>query len=284
MRRRFLVISTVVLVAVIVAAVWWWRHPEHVVAAAASKLAEAETQSFTADLTIANSGATEQLIGQRATVAVRLKGAFARRESERDALTADVELVTETEGITLRIEGNTRFVGDKAYVRITKAPATFPLLARLKDQWIELPRGGESEGSVTAANQPMFTKVERAGRTSISEQSATSFRAQATSQAVIRLLDGIADVLGTRLTAEQIDGIRQNVAADTTVPVQLAISPWTHEILQLSATLSAPNQNQISFVLTLADRNRSQDIAAPDGAQSLEGIVAGLQSGPTPTL
>lgn len=282
MRRRFWIIAVLVLLAVLGTAIWWWRRPERVVDRAAAKLAAAETQAFTADLTIANSGAAEQLIGQPAAVKVRLNGAFARRESERDALTADVELVTETEGITLRVEGNTRFVGDKAYVRVTKAPATFPLLAQLKDRWIELPRGGESDSGSPAADAPLFASVERTGGKKINGQSVIAYRAKATSQAVVRLLDGIADVLGTRLTAEQIDGLRQNIAAGTTVPVQLAVSPWTHELRELSATLSAANQNEISFSLQLSDRDRAQDIAAPDGAEPLEGIIAGLQSSPAP--
>lgn len=282
MRRRYLIIFIVIIATALLATVWWWRRPERVLTAAVVKLASAKTQRFTADLSIANSGVAEQLLGQQATVVMRLNGAFARRESERDALTADVQLVTETEGITLRIEGATRFVGEKAYVRITKAPATFPLLEQLKDKWIELPRGGQSPASSASSDGDLFTIIEKGGRTKIEGHSTTVYNAQATSQAVIRLLDGIADVLGTRLTAEQIDGVRQSVAADATVPVELWATPWTHELRRLSASLQVPNQNNISFVLTLADRNRSQDIAAPENAQTLEGIVAGLQSSPTP--
>ncbi len=282
MRRRYLIIFTVIITAAILAAVWWWRRPERVVTAAVVKLADAKTQRFTADLTIANSGAAQQVLGQPATVVMRLNGAFARRESERDALTADVELVTETEGITLRVEGTTRFIGDKAYVHITTAPATFPLLAQLKDQWIELPRGGQSNDNSAASGDELFSTVDRGSRTKIAGDWVTVYNANATGQAVIRLLDGIADVLGTRLTAEQIDGIRQAVAADATVPVEVWATPWTHELRRLSASLPVPNQTTISFVLTLAERNQAQDIAVPANAQTLEGIVAGLQSSPSP--
>lgn len=214
---------------------------------------------------------------------LHLDGAFTRRDSERAALTADIQLVTETEGITLRVEGITRFLDDKAYVRITKAPSTFPLLEKLKDQWLELPRGGQTGETAASQESDLFTSVVRLRREKLDDHSVTVYRAQATSQAIVRLLDGIASVLGTRLTAAQIDGIRQGVAADSTVPVEVWASPWTHELRRLSAVLKVPNTNTISFALTLTDRNKPVDIAQPEGATTLEGIVAGLQAQPSPS-
>jgi hypothetical protein len=289
MKKRVLIASVAVaLLIVSVAAAWWWRRPANVVAGALAELGSAETQKFDARLIIDNAQASQGLIGQEAEVQLLMQGAYERQEQERDSLAATIQLVTGTEGLTLRVEGETRFIGDQAYVRIEKAPPAFPLLAQLKGQWLELPRGAAPSDSAAAPDGPLFMKVERNGRDRLDGQATTLYTAEATAAAVVNMLDHVADILGTRLTADQIDGIRQGITGVDTVPVRLWVTPWSHELVKLATTLTVPGGNTIVFELKPTDRNRDVEIAVPEGALSLEGTVAGLQSGtaeaaPTPT-
>jgi hypothetical protein len=277
---RLVSVAVIALLLVAAGGMWWRQRPGNVAGDALAKLGAARTQRFNANLTIDNPTTTQA--GQAAQVQLLLDGEFQRQEEQRDSLAAKVQLVTETEGLAIRIEGDTRFIGDKAYVRIATAPQTFPLLVQLKDRWLELPRGGAAGEGAATGEELLFTEVRRSGTETVNGARVAVYSAQATSAAVVRLLDNIADILGTRLTAEQIAGIQQGINGVETVPLTLKITPWTHELVELSTTLAIPGSNTVHFTLKPRDRNESFDITVPEGATTLEGAVAGLQSSPAP--
>jgi hypothetical protein len=263
-------------------ALWWRQRPAAVAEDALTKLGTARTQRFNAALTIDNTSASAGQLAQAAQVQLLLDGEFQRQEEERDSLSAKVQLATETEGLAIRIEGDTRFIGDKAYVRIATAPQTFPVLVQLKDKWVELPRGGAGEQGAAPTEGLLFMEVEKTGSETVDDRRVSVYSAQATSAAVVRLLDNIADILGTRLTAEQIAGIQQGITGVETVPLTLKVTPWSHELIELSTTLAIPGSNTVSFTLKPRDRNEALTITPPDGAVTLENAVAGLETSAAP--
>ena len=254
----------------ILAGLWWWQRPSRVVTAAVEKLGAAQTQQFKADLQLANAPAGEALLGQPSEVQLLLQGAFERKADQRDSLTSAVQLITATEGLTLRVEGETRFIGDQAYVRIISSPPTFPVLVQLKDTWLSLPRGADSSASEARLPEQLFTEVDRVGSEKVNDRRATKYSAQATSEAVVQLLDSIADLLGTRLTDEQINNIRQSVAGGSTVPIDIWVSPVSRELIKLAATLTIPGSNTIGFTFEPSARNEPVDISVPENPVSLE--------------
>jgi hypothetical protein len=280
MKRKLLIAGAVVLplFGMLILAVSWWQYPGHVVKASLGKLGAAKTQQFDASLVINNTEASQNLVGQQAQVQLLLGGEFERRQDERDSLAADVRLITETEGLTVNIEAATRFIGDKAYLQITKSPPSLPVLIQLKNQWLELPRGDAATAETAKPTGPLFINVQRIGRDEkIDGQTVTAYTADATAGAIVRLLDNMADILGTRLTAEQIDNVRRGITGIETVPVQLWITPFSHELVKLSSTLTVPGSNTITFELKPTDRNKLVEITVPEGAVTLEGAIAGLQ-------
>jgi len=261
-----------VAVIVVLAALWYWQSPQRVATAAARGLGQADTQHFDAEIKIGNTEATTNLLGEAASVSLQVAGVFDRQEAGRDSLDADIILVTESESVSLKVEAEAKFIGDEAYVKINKSPAAFPALVELKGQWLVLPRGGDDNlGHTPGGSEALFTNVKRAG--------AGHLTAEATPAAFVSLLDNIANLLGTNLTAGQIDNIRSSLNQVDTVPVELDISSFSHELQQLSTTLNMPNQNTVEFTLALSERNQPTEITVPEGAKSL-GELLGAPASP----
>lgn len=258
-----------VIVFLIVGIVLWQR-PTRVVTRAVENLGKAQTQRFHTTIALTNPQATEQFLGSQGTVEIKLNGAFARETEGRPALVSDVIVSAKTESITVQLEGELRFIEDQAYVFVKTAPPTIPVLAQLKGKWLTFPRGGAVAGETTAPEGPLFVEVKRAGRETIEGVSTTKYSAQATTAAVIEMMDGIAQLLGTQLTNDQIANLRNNLTQAENVPVELWATPWKNELKQLRVALDTPGGNAIQYTITFLDPNKQLEIAAPEGAVSIE--------------
>lgn len=253
--------------------------PGRVAREAVESLAEAKTGAFVATVQLENAQATQQLLGEAGSVEIVLDGVFLRREkdNERDRLQADVTVTTKTDSLSLTLEGEARFVGDKAYLFIEKSPAAFGALTQLKGQWLELPRGDASQPAETAISSDFFTKVERDGSANLSDVSVVKYTAQAHEAGVVRMMDSIAELLGTRLTDAQVNSIRGSVQKVGHVPVELWVARWGTQPKQLAATIEVPGGNKMRFVLQLKQLNAKVVIAAPEKAVPLSDAVASLR-------
>jgi hypothetical protein len=269
----------VLLIAVITAAfILFWMRPAKVVQDAFEKLAISSSQAFQATISVSNPQASVDILGEQASVNLDIDGKFTREDNKRDSFEATVQLTTKTETLTLLIEANTKFIDEKAYFQITRTPSTIPTLAQLKGQWIELPRGTKKEASTLPEKNRTFTKVEAGDKQEIDGVTTKTYHATATSAAVIRMLDSIASILGTHLTAEQINNIQQGIAEAENLPIELAVTPWTREIRRIKSSTTVPNSNNnIDIQFTFSDRNKLFVITAPEGAQTL-GSIAGLKT------
>ncbi len=282
-RRYWIGIVAIALFAAAAGSFWWfWQRPIKVISDAFASLADADTQQFSAAVLLENATATTQLLGEQGQVELNIDGSFARQDDKRDSLTMTVALTSKTESVSVQIEGEMRFIDEHAYILIKKAPQAVPLLAQLKGTWIRLPRGGQQTAPKVETNDQLFANIARQRRERIADATTNKYQATATTTAVLRLLDGIADLLGTRLTEEQIVGIRQSLAEVKEVPVELWITPLTHELKQLHTTFTVSGGNTVSFTLALNDRNEPIDMAVPEGAVTLEEMLRAAIPQPTP--
>ncbi len=258
----------------VISFIWWRQRPMRVVEEAAQKLVEAQTQRFSSVVKIENSQATKDILGEQATVELAVDGVYARQKDARDSVDAHVVLTTKTESVTLLVEGNIKFIGDKAYFEITKAPLAFPALVQLKGMWVEIPRGAGVADSKLKSDEKLFTEVKR-GRTWEGQgKKARVYQVTATRAAVILTLDGIAKILGTHLSDAQIGSIRDGIASTDTVPVEMAIAPWQRELYQIKTATKVPgNNNNVSVEINFSDRDKKVEIAVPEGARKLEDLA-----------
>lgn len=273
-KRKLILLFFVVSILIIAGLTWFWLDSSRVVNKAIAKLAQADTQSFSGILTILNTEATKELLGEQASIEIAVAGFFERQSAGWDSLTADVKITTETESVTMRIEGKIIFIGDKAYVKVIKAPPAFPELVQLKDVWLALPRGGDKTLSQLNPDETLFTDVKRVGKKNIGGKRIASYQAQADQTAVLHILDGVAGLLGTRLSAEQIADFRDQVKNANSTSVEMAITPWAHDLYYFATTLSTPSNNKVSFSVILKDRNQPVDIVAPANSISLDEILS----------
>jgi hypothetical protein len=270
MQKRLL--GLILLIVVIAgASLWWyWQRPTKVVDDALAQLGTADTQHFHAVVVLENAAATQQILGEQGQVELNIDGVFARQPEKRDALAMNIALTNKTESVSIQLEGELRFIEEQAYLLIKKAPQVVPLLAHIKGTWIRLPRGGQQKERETPTPEQLFTNINRQGTEKVADATARKYRAVATGAAVLHLLDGIAELLGTQLTEDQIAGIRQSLGEVQEMPVELWITPWKHELKQLKTVLAVPGGNTINFTLTLQERNKPADITVPEGNVTLE--------------
>lgn len=267
--------GSIVVILGIAGAIIWYQRPTKTVTDAFAKAGEAQTQAFRAQVTLTNAGTAEQLLGEQGTVEVVLDGVFERQENQRAALQSAVSLVARSDSVAVEIEGNVRFVGDKVYLEVKKAPPAIPVLVQLKDRWIELPRGGEAPGETAAAGEAaLFTNVKRVGREEVAGKSTLKYEATVTEAAIVQFMDAIARLLGTQLTTEQIDNLRQNLAERNDLPITIWATPLQHELRQFAINLAPGSEAQIRYTITLTDRNQAVTITAPEGAQTLEAVLS----------
>ena len=264
-----------ILAAVLIGAVFVWNRPKLVVADAIRQLAEAETAHFSTTLSLGNTEATKQILSEEGAVTLELNGIFARQEDAQDNLQAEVALTTKTESISIGAEGEFRFIGDKTYMYIKKAPKVFPILSQVKGNWIELPRGGTTaQDDTVPSDEVLFTSVKRGGSEEINGERTTRYQVIASSAAVVRLMDGIAQVLGTSLTQDQIDNLRSSFAGVDKVPLQIWVKPLTHQLRQLKTSIAVPGGNTIDFTLQVSDLNRKVSITTPENPQTFEELLS----------
>lgn len=282
MKRLYLWFFLAVAVAVVGGALLYGQRPTRVAEAAITTLSEARTARFTATLELENAQATQQQLGELGTVEITLDGVFERRDNEPDAIAADVAFATKTESISVTVDGEVRFVGDKAYLNIEKTPPTFAALNQLKGQWLFFERGASPEAATAHEAAPPFVSVTRRGMGDVQGEQVVVYDAVATDEAVITMMDGIAELLGTRLTQDQITDLRDSVTKVSQVPVELKVRRWSNELRQLSTVLEVPGGNTVRFTLTPKELNTPVEITAPDGAVSISEAVAVLQQQATP--
>ncbi len=272
-RVIFRIILAVLVLLVGSLAVYWTR-PSRVVEDALAKLSASDTQRFYSTISVTNPAASIDILGEKASIDLLINGQFKREADRRDSLDATIQLTTKTETLTMLIEANTRFIGDQAFFQITKAPPSLPVLAQLKNIWIELPRGTQQSPSTLPDPETTFIDVKSGSREDLDGTTVKIYHATATSAAVIRMMDAIAQVLGTHLTAEQITNIQQGIANAETVPIELAITPWTNEIRRISLNTTVPgSNNNMSIELKFIDRNAPVEIAAPADAKKISDIA-----------
>lgn len=271
-KKRVLIVAVITtVIAIVLSGAWWyWQRPEKVVSDALEKLAQAQTQQFSVNMLLENATATTRLLGEQGQVEVYINGSFARQQDKRDSVAMEITLTSKTESVSVQIEGEMRFIEEQAYILIKKAPQAVPVVAQLKGAWIKLPRGGQQTTNQEVSDEQLFSAVTRQGNEKIGGIPAKKYQATATASAVLRLLDSVADILGTKLTEEQIQGIRQSLTEVQEVPAEFWITPWTHELQQLRTILTVPRGNTIRFTLTLNNRNKPVEIAAPEGAMTIE--------------
>lgn len=277
-KRKLILLFFIVSILIIASLTWFWPDANRVVNKAVAKLAQADTQSFSGTVTIFNTETVKDLLGEQASIEIAVDGFFERQSEGWDSLAADVKIATVTESVTMRIAAKIIFISDKAYVKVIKAPPAFPELAQLKDIWIALPRGGDKTLSQLNPDKTLFTNAKRIGKKDIGGKRIASYQAEADQTAILHMMDGVAGLLGTRLSAEQIAGFRDQVKDTDSASVEMAIAPWTGDLRWFATTLYTLNSNQIGLTLTLRNRNQPVDIVAPPGAVSLDDILSAAKT------
>jgi hypothetical protein len=266
-RSRLLSIVAVVVGVAFIIGVWYGLfRPTRVAEKAVENLAATNTAAFKAILELSNNESTEALLGEAGTIELTANGHFDRAVTPRSALAANVNVAIKTDSVTVQSDGEARFIGDKVYVQITKAPAVFPVLAQLKNAWIYFERGGQDNPAAATPQAPLFTSVKRESVETIDGVSTVKYSAKAADTAVIRMMDGLADMFGTSLTADQIANIKKSVAEVEEVPVELWVKRWSSDLRQFRTVLVVPGGNTVNFTVTLTDKNQPVDITVPEGA------------------
>lgn len=274
MKQLFLWLgASVMILLVIGGTVLYVQRPSYVVERAADKLGRVTSARYTAVLQLENAQATQQVLGEQGAVALTIDGVFARAEDQPDSLQADVQFVTKTESVTVNVDGEMRFINDRIYALIETAPPMLAALAQLKGQWLAMPRGSEVVAAAQTPPEQLFTDVRRTGTARIGGEEVVVYHAEAKDEAVVSMMDSIAELLGTRLTTQQIDNLRASVDRVERVPVAIKIRRFSTELRELSATLVVPGGNTMHFTLTIHETNQLVSIAAPDGAVPLEQLV-----------
>ncbi len=261
------------LVIILVGIFVYVNRPSAVADRALGKLAAAQTANFSARINLANSSSTEQLLGEAGTVDIGLKGQW-KREQGPDALATHIALTTQTDSLSVKIEGEIRLLADKIYWQITTTPQAFPALVRLKDQWVVIGREQDTaEEKPVQIKGHVFTTVKRAGSEAINGVPTVHYTAIASEGTMIRLMDGLADVLGTSLSAAQIEQVKASVARVPNVPVELWVKRFSSELKQLRISLAVPDGNTVQFTLTFDSLNEPVTVEAPAGAKTLQEIA-----------
>lgn len=246
------------------------QRPSRVVSNAIGKLAQAETSRFTAEIALAQTPAAQALLSEATALNITLNGSFDRRGAERDSVASHIAVSAKSESVSLDLNGELRLVGDQAYLLVQTAPNAIPLLAALKDTWVELPRGGQVAAATTAPSGPLFQSIRKQGREEIHDRSTIKYEAVATEQGVLALMNNIAGMLGTALTDDQLGQLRSNLAGLQNLPVTLWVTPFSHELVQLQAQLP---DGAVRYTLSFSDRNQPVDHAIPEGAKPINEVL-----------
>lgn len=249
------------------------QQPERALAAAVADLGEAKTQRFNATINLENNQQAAAVVGQ-GKMEVTLTGGFIRpEEGERPKLDADVALTAITDSVTMQLTGKIRFVGDKIYFYVEKVPPVLDAFTELKDKWIELPRGPQGEVSSTVTDAQLFDEITYQGREKVAGDTTYHYQAKARPAAVIQAIDGLVRILGSQLTQEHIDQLRTSLQQAPSQSTDLWITPFSHELRQFAATMTATNGNVTKINATFTDRNKPLEIVAPEGAVPIDSLT-----------
>jgi len=276
MKKRLYIIIAVPLI-IIVALLYVWQRPSFVVNRAFEKLSHSRTESFNGHIAITNLQATQSLIGEGASLNINYDGVF-ERTSPRNSLKTHILLSTDTDSVTMRIEGDIIFIDNDAFIRISKAPPAIPVLSQLKDQWIKTNRGGGETASQLDENEPLFSNVKETGQADVNNRTVTTYEISTSTTAVLHFLDQVADILGTRLTADQVANFRNNVSSAQEITTTVGVSKWTHTLHSINTSITMPTGNTVTFTLNLNNRNKEVEISPPEQALSLQDIINNAQN------
>lgn len=259
------------------------QRPERAVSNAVRKLAQAQTEHFHAVIALDGNPAIQSLLAEATSLNITLDGSFDRHGEDRaaqkgeprpsdgrDSLVSDITINAKSDSVTLEIGGELRLIGDKAYLLVKKAPAAVPLLAALKDKWVELPRGSAPENKSAPENAPLFHEVKSVGREDVNGQTTKKYAVTATEQGIILFMDNIAGVLGTQLSDQQIGNLRTSLEKTDALPVELWVTPWSQEMVQLQASIPG---NPATYTITFSDRNRPVSHTVPEGVRPIQEVL-----------
>lgn len=264
-RRHQTIIAISLLVAGLLAIFFYvYQRPRAMAERAIHNLATNPAQNFTADLQLENSQAAQAAFKEKGTMAVRLQGNY-DRSTPRPALASAVEVTIKTESVSLQLSGEARLREDKFYLLISKTPPIWPSLQALKDQWVELPRGGHQNSATNVAPGQLFASVKRTGK--------NQYQALATQVGVVRFMNALAEIMGTELSDQQLTELRRGIGQLEQLPVTLTITPFTHRLVRLETTIAPPNGNNVRFVLQLEPTANPMAISVPEGAITLESAL-----------
>lgn len=269
-KKVFYVVLAALVILALIGVYVYTQRPSRVVSNAVSKLAQTETSRFRAEIALDQAQAAQALLKEATGLMITLNGSFDRKGAQRDSLASDITINAKSDSVSLDLNGELRLHGDQAYLLVKTAPSAIPVLAALKDKWVELPRGGQVAAAATSPEGPLFQEVKRAGREAINGQAVVKYETIATEQGVLALMNNIAGMLGTALTDDQIGQLRTNLSGIQNLPVTLWITPLSHELVQLQAEL--PN-GAVHYTLTFFDRNQPVDHTVPAGAKPANDIL-----------
>lgn len=238
------------------------QRPQRVVDSAVEKLAAAQTQHFNAEISLGKTPTADALLKEATDLTLTLDGSFDRRGQDRDSLVSDITINAKSDSVTLEIAGELRLIDDKAYLFVKKAPAAIPLLAKLKDQWAELPRGEASSPAAAPAEGTLVTNVKRVDR--------GKYEAVATEAGIVSFMNHVAQILGTQLTDQQVGQLRGNIASAESLPVALHISPVGHELEKIEVQL--PNGG-VHYTISFSERNSPVNHEFPKDIKPIRDIL-----------
>lgn len=248
------------------------QRPERAVSNAVAKLAQAKTGHFRAVIALNQNQAAQSLLAEATAITITLDGSFKREAGGPASLVSEVTINAKEDSVTLEIGGELRLIGDKAYLLVKKAPAAIPLLAKLKDRWVELPRGPGAENVASDASGPLFHEVKSNGREEIAGKKVTKYETTAAEQGIIRFMDSVANLLGTQLTDQQIGSLRANLEKVDSLPMTLWITSWSQELVQLEARLPG---NAVRYIITFSSRNQPMAHEIPQDAKPIKEVLGG---------
>ncbi|MDP3997850.1 MAG: hypothetical protein Q8P73_05120 [bacterium] len=282
MRKTRFMLLLVVIAAAFAATYYFYFRPDVVARRAVSKLSDVKTAAFTSQLTLNNDTATQNLIGEPGTVEINLDGVFDRGQNP-SSVNTNFDVNIKSESVSVQIAGQLELIGDQLYFIINKTPSIFPSLVAIKGQWLSIPRGNATTPPANSATGDLFTQVKPDGSEKISGTSTARYQTIATTDAVIQMMDGIANTLGTQLTDAQINSIRDSVTSAGNIPVELWITPWSNDLKQISATLNVPGGNTTQFTLTFKNTNQLVSINPPESATPLNQLASPSPAPDQPT-
>lgn len=279
--KKFLTAAIFVIIIICLAAgTYAWTRPQFVLQQSIENVADANTGEFTTLISVQNIQSLSQYLGGEAQVDIALDGTFSKVKDGRDALQSNVIVTAKTATVTLTFEGETRFVDDKAYIQVTSAPEGIEGISELRNKWLELPRGSQNPDIAEYPQGPLFADIVKEGKQEVSGVSTTHYQAKATDAFLVRVVDGVAQLLGTRLTEDQVASLRASFTESTQLPIDIWATPITHQLKQAHATLAAPSGGAATYTVGIKALDTDVNITAPEGAIPLQQILNATQTNP----